>query len=230
MENLLNDLLAKDTTMGIGCDNMTAILVRLNVWKCDYLKLYPNVLLLIRLKTLKLVLCRITKFKFLFCSYYRNYLKNAFQENPYLCLFELVNCLCVVNLDHKHLVKFTHDVFNFITNGRSDAHIVPSINYNNGLLSIMRKQWNIKLRACLHQALVHLRLWNLLKYFSLQQMFNRVYTQQGQKMRILVNFHRQRHSHQGLHQAINRRLWCLRIRILQEGQQMRLGSKKLRLL
>lgn len=30
MENLLNDLLAKDTSMGIGCDNMTAILVRLN--------------------------------------------------------------------------------------------------------------------------------------------------------------------------------------------------------
>jgi len=28
----LDDLLAKDTTMGIGCDNMTAILVRLNLW------------------------------------------------------------------------------------------------------------------------------------------------------------------------------------------------------
>ncbi len=32
MQNLLNDLLAKDTTMGIGCDNMTAILVRFNQW------------------------------------------------------------------------------------------------------------------------------------------------------------------------------------------------------
>jgi hypothetical protein len=29
METLLNDLLAKDTSMGIGCDNMTAILIRL---------------------------------------------------------------------------------------------------------------------------------------------------------------------------------------------------------
>lgn len=30
MEQLLDELLAKDTSMGIGCDNMTAILVRLN--------------------------------------------------------------------------------------------------------------------------------------------------------------------------------------------------------
>ena len=39
MENLLNDLLAKDTSMGIGCDNMTAILVRLNqcAWFYDWL-------------------------------------------------------------------------------------------------------------------------------------------------------------------------------------------------
>jgi serine/threonine protein phosphatase PrpC len=32
MENLLNDLLAKETSMGIGCDNMTAILVRFHQW------------------------------------------------------------------------------------------------------------------------------------------------------------------------------------------------------